>query len=1354
MALNSDFSGTGRFAIERRLGEGGMGVVYLALDRERGGKVALKTLVRADAAGIAILKNEFRALADVTHPNVVTLHELFSEGGQWFFTMEVVDGTSFLSHVSRTTAELAGRAHDSTVASAPRAASTMTVTATPNDVLTTPIARDPSEPPPSGPLAPATRATEPFCEITRLRAALRQLAEGVCAIHAAGKLHRDLKPSNVMVTREGRVIILDFGLAGALGARRGEASSRVRVMGTPGYMAPEQTLGDQVSAAADWYAVGTMVFEALTGALPFTGDPASVMRKKRAIEPRPPSDYADGIPRDLDQLCLDCLRIDPAARPAAADVLRVLAEAEAPAIAEVSAPGEAPLAVGPQAAASTPRPRISVGVAAPITQHPATLRAPVFVGREAQLRALHEAFAEARAGRAVTVYVSGRSGMGKSALIEHFLDELWRGGEALILSGRCYQRESVPYKAWDSLVDALVRHLEKLSPERARVVLPSDIHALARVFPVLLGLDDVSDATERIDLKADRHESRRRAFDALKDLLRNLAREEAKGAASEETRARRTLVLTIDDLQWGDVDSAKLMAALLAPPDPPNVLLVCSYRSEEAEGSEFFRELDAIRAAEERPSRGRGGATLARDRASIAGDRATIAIDRMSEAEATRLAAALLGAASPALAAAIARESEGSPFFIGELVRHAEAVRAADPEASEAGVLAGVSLEGVLQGRIERLPDGARRLLEVLAVAARPLERGLAAAAAGLDRGGDGALAALRAARLARTRGPGAKDLVEAYHDRVRETAAAAMPAAALRDAHLRLARAVEAAGGEDPELLAVHLEAAGERAEAVRYAVLAAERATFSLAFDRAARLYRLALSCKDAASATAKGRVDRETQELRVKLADALVSAGLGAEAAPVYLLAAEGASAAEAVELRRRAAEQFLVTGHFDRGAEVLRSVLVSMGVGYPETSVGATLTLLGRMAKLRLRGTRFAERPAASVATDALARIDVCYSAGKGLVLVDPVRGLGFFAQHLLLSLDAGEPGRVCLGLAFHGTNICVAGGGARDRAKRLLAEARAIAERLGDPYLIGVVGNCGAAAEMCLGRWKATVELATRSNDVLREGCGGRAAWEIESGVVFCEVSLLWMGRLRELAAFVRTHVRDALDRGNLFAATYARMHTWYAPIAAGDVGRAAEEMRDAIGRWSAGGFHIMHFWALYGETQYEIYAGDARAARARLLAAWPALEGSNILRVQFHRVFMTLLRGSTAVSAALASRAGDRDKLLRAAARDADRLADEGMPYAAAASSLLRAGVVAARGRAPEALPHLDAAIAGFDAADMALHAACARRRKGEILGGGEGRALVAAADAIMTGEGIANPSRWLRIYAAGFDAD
>src|SRR5207249_3157196 len=125
--------------------------------------------------------------------------------------------------------------------------------------------------------------------VERLRSALAQLATGLVALHSAGKLHRDLKPSNVVVTPEGRPVILDFGIAADMVA--GEDPLRTAedgIWGTAEYMSPEQGRGE-ASAASDWYAMGCMLYEALTGRLPFAGAALRVLLEKAQQDPPDPS---------------------------------------------------------------------------------------------------------------------------------------------------------------------------------------------------------------------------------------------------------------------------------------------------------------------------------------------------------------------------------------------------------------------------------------------------------------------------------------------------------------------------------------------------------------------------------------------------------------------------------------------------------------------------------------------------------------------------------------------------------------------------------------------------------------------------------------------------------------------------------------------------------------------------------------------------------------------------------------------------------------------------------------------------------------------------------------------------------
>jgi hypothetical protein len=1312
----SEFLGSERFVIERRLGAGGMGVVYQAFDRERGEKVALKTLSRVDPANIYRLKHEFRALADTSHPNLVSLHELFSDGAHWYFTMELVPGVDFVTYVSEDSPSshahslsspiaLAHAAHQAALGAPPTTPDippTLGEAAGPHNTSISPYDLDegagfialPPEPDP-----PALPLRVHNVDYVRLRAALAQVAHGVSALHDSGKLHCDLKPSNVLVTRDGRVVILDFGL---VQDRRADVKTLEDTLaGTPAYMAPEQSSGEPLTPMADWYALGVMLYVALTGVYPFHGTQMQILMAKQMRDALSPSQVVAGIPADLEALCVALLRRSPAERAEGRQMLLALG---------------AEFADGAGAAA-----RVRSG---------AVVRASRFVGRDEQLAALSNALAEAKSGKPVALYVHGMSGMGKTALVQHFLDGLRERDEAVILSGRCYERESVPFKAFDSVVDALSRYLRRLPRAEAFWLLPRGVHELARVFPSIKRVDAIDDVPSRTFEVPNHAELRRLAFAALKNLLARVVE-------------KRPVVLYIDDLQWGDRDSAILEKELLAPPDPPALLIIGTYRTDEADASPFLREV-----FDGNPGHAR-----------------RVFVGALPEGQAVELALALLdtdGAqkkaddATRARAAAMARESEGNPFFVAELARHTDERGAADAHQPTLAAGADVSLDQVLAKRIARLPADARALLEVIAVAGGPIAQGVAAKAAGLvDAGpaGDGrnvaagrnAMNALRSAQLVRTRGAREIDAVETYHDRIRESVASRLDAAGLAERHLALAQAIEQSAKVDPEQLALHYRAGGLLDRAGEFAALAAARAADALAFERASALYRQALELHPGDAANAR--------MLRTKLGDALLNAGRGADAAAVYQEVAKGAPAGQALDLRRRASEQLLISGHVDEGMDLLRSVLRTVDIGYPASSYRALAALLLHRAKLRVRGLRFREKDAKDVPTETLARIDICFSVSLGLSMVDTICAAAFQAHHLLLALDAGEPNRIALGLAFEAGHVSTAGGPERKRALELIAAAQRLADRLKNPQAQGFALLMSGVADWGVGRWESGLRSTEEAEMILRERCTG-VAWEIDTAQLFSMICMTSLGDLEKLRRSQPAWLKEAEKRGDKYAAASLRTF-WGAGVllalADDDPARARKDIDDTMARWSQRGFHAQHYYALASRVMVDLYEGKSRDAHDRVSREWPALARSLLLRVQPVRITALYLRASAALAAA--ERGSQRAELLPRVERDARDLAGEKMGWSDPLAALLRAAAAHLERRgARQVEDHLDAAVRGFDAADMALYAAAARRRLGVLVGGDRGRSLTERADAFMRDQKIVDAARLTRVLAPGFD--
>jgi serine/threonine-protein kinase len=255
-----------RYEIRGEIGRGGMGTVYEAFDLELGERVAIKFLspmVAGDPEAAERFRREVSTARRITHPNVIRIHDLGEHQGIPFISMEFFGGTTVKQIVR----------------------------------------------------------AEGALPTARLRPIICQVCDGLGAAHGEGVIHRDLKPQNMLVGSDGRVKVIDFGLAKSHLAA-GLSATGV-IMGTPEYMSPEQIRGQPVDHRTDIYALGASMYEMATGRVPFGGDtPIAISFAQVREHPLAPEQVNPKLPPAWSHLILACMSKEPGRRPASAEAIR------------------------------------------------------------------------------------------------------------------------------------------------------------------------------------------------------------------------------------------------------------------------------------------------------------------------------------------------------------------------------------------------------------------------------------------------------------------------------------------------------------------------------------------------------------------------------------------------------------------------------------------------------------------------------------------------------------------------------------------------------------------------------------------------------------------------------------------------------------------------------------------------------------------------------------------------------------------------------------------------------------------------------------------------------------------------
>lgn len=1223
----------GRFRVLSCIGRGGMGIVYEAFDNQRQSCVALKTLAQRDGTSLYGLKTEFRALADMHHLHLVRLHEMFGDERHWFFTMDLIVGEPFDRWVR-----------------------------------------------PNGKL-----------DLVRLRSALAQLVNGINALHAAGKLHRDLKPSNVLVTPDGRVVVLDFGLAAEprLGGI-GQTIDQDEIAGTPAYMSPEQAAGRPSAEASDLYAIGVMLFEALVGELPFEGSlPEVLISKQHLTAPRAYASEAE-LPADLIELCARLLATQPSDRPDGATLETTLA----------ATVGDAP-----------PRQ----------THRPAPLARRV-IARDAELEMLRSAYTATLRGDAAVVEISGESGIGKTALCNAFLDELRADGRTVVLSGRCYERESIPFKGLDPVVDQLSRYLRRLPVHEASALLPRDAATLARVFPVLGRVEPI--AAARAVLIPDPHELRRRALAAFLELFGRI-------------RDRHPLVIYIDDVQWIDADSIAFLREALAQRVTIPALFIATRQSGVAE-----REVEIDRALD--LARGRPHSFFRRMEL---GPLPLGAITQLARSYLRETSAPNLSADEDA--ERIANESGGNPFIAEEL-----AIFAREHDLSQRETL--LSLKDLISRRVATLSPPARRLLNCVALAGQPIAAHLAMAAVTVTYEDLDELVAANLVHAKRAHESSIHRHIECYHDRIRACIQDALSVGQREELWKRLAQTLSEQGSADPELLVRCFDSAGDRENACRWATVAGDRAAAALAFGHAATFYRKALELTE--SLGSSSALVHSRLELTRKRAHALENSGRGLEAALAYQNAATMTSGDDRVDLRRRAAQQLLITGHVNDGAALAEAVCREIGLDFPDPTAVPAPAISFTQLRPKLREVRRSSKPPSRrviTASEAL-RLRTADSVVVGLNRWRPVHAAGMAGQYLAMALDADDPLYLVRSL---GLNVFVYAARMRSnqaRTARFQALMVSIAHTDGRPELIGFAKLIqGVAAYHQQNYSKARVHFHD-ARGFLRQ-CSD-VTWELEAVDLHDQMSAYTLGHYADIARDTPFMVEQALLRGRIFAAA----------MMSGLSGMPAWLAQDDGAGYRAQLAHVHRYWQprnpplwpdyflLLGEALLSVYEGNPELgfelieAHGKTYGRATVTTASSNANLRYAACRAACAASALACSSGPTAAAAKRTEWLAALDTSATALERDGTLVARGLLELLRSAREFATADRLGALASLRRAVALLDDAELAMQAAAARRRLGQMIGGDEGRMLVEVGTAAMQSQSIKDIERMTELLCPG----
>lgn len=719
-----------RYTLGAMLGRGGMGTVYQARDTLLSRNVAIKFLSGdITEESRQSLLHEAQSAACLNHPNIVSIYDVGIMQGIPFISMELVEGESLYSHKPGNQDEIIDIA-------------------------------------------------------LQTCAALKHA-------HANGIIHRDLKPENIILTSQGRVKLLDFGLARPVASR---ISRQGGIIGTVFYMAPEYALGKTIDGRADLYSLGVILYELLTGRLPFSGeDPLAIISQHLHAPVVPPSTHQPAA-MSFDSIILRLLAKNPDDRFGSADQV----------IEALSRLRESMLSMMlPQAVDS-------------ITQLNQLARGRL-VGRRSELSKLLELWSRSQQGCVHLALLSGEPGIGKTRLANELVVNTHLQG-ANVLQGGCYEYEATT--SYLPFVEALQGWIHGQAADTLRDVLGSTASELARLAPEI----DSKLGPLGQNPPLEPNEERLRLFDNVARLLQTLS-------------AGKGLLLFIDDLHWADQGTLSLLNYILRNLHNERVMILAAYREMELGRSHPL-----------------AGALVEWNHEHIA---TRISLDRLTFEDTSSMLATLFGQESVAedYARLMYAETEGNPFFIEEVVKAQIEQGMIYRESSQwerkdiAELAIPQSVKEAIGQRLRHLSQLCIDILHLASALGKEFDFGELAATCLMDE--EKLLDVLDEACQAQLLRASGGDSFSFTHDKIREVLYEEINPIRRKRLHQHIGEGLEKRylGAQEAHIeeLAHHFTLSGDLPRSLRYSILAAEKTRRLYAIEDALDYYENARKAAD---------------------------------------------------------------------------------------------------------------------------------------------------------------------------------------------------------------------------------------------------------------------------------------------------------------------------------------------------------------------------------------------------------------------------------------------------------------------------------------------------------------------------